>query len=118
MRSLPSLDNSDVTRCQCDGGGGTYLRELSRVSHCFWVLVYMETISSHQPVPECMTVADVAATLKVSDDTVLKQFGALEGVIDIGTPGSMHRRRKRVLRIPWWTLERYLADKQVKVRRR
>jgi hypothetical protein len=71
-----------------------------------------------RPLTEYLTVSDVAAILAVSDDTVLKQFGALGGVIDIGTPAGMHRRRKRVLRIPRRTLERYIADKQVKVRRR
>jgi hypothetical protein len=71
-----------------------------------------------RPLTEYLTVSDVAAILAVSDDTVLKQFGALDGVIDIGTPAAMHRRRKRVLRIPRRTLERYIADKQVKVRRR
>ena len=64
-----------------------------------------------------LTVADVAAILAVSDDTVLKQFGTLNGVIDIGTPGSKYRRRKRVLRIPQRTLERYVSDRQVRVRR-
>jgi hypothetical protein len=75
---------------------------------------------SHTPAPliEYLTVSDVATILAVSDDTVHKQFGALDGVIDIGTPGGMHRRRKRVLRIPRRTLERYISDKQVKVRRR
>jgi hypothetical protein len=67
---------------------------------------------------EYLTVADVAKILAVSDDTVLKQFGALDGVIDIGTSAGMHRRRKRVLRIPRCTLERYIADRQVTVRRR
>jgi hypothetical protein len=36
---------------------------------------------------------------------------------DIGTPATMHKRRKRVLRIPRRTLERYISDRQVKVRR-
>jgi hypothetical protein len=71
---------------------------------------------SHPPI-EYLTVADVATILAASDDTVLKQFGALDGVIDIGTPATMHKRRKRVLRIPRRTLERYIADRQVKVRR-
>jgi hypothetical protein len=70
------------------------------------------------PIIEYLTVADVAKILAVSDDTVLKQFGALDGVIDIGTPGGMHRRRKRVLRIPRRTLERYIAERGVTVRRR
>ena len=70
-----------------------------------------------QVTPEFLTVANVATILAVSEDTVLKQFGALDGVIDIGTPGTMRRRRKRVLRIPRRTLERYISDRQVKVRR-
>jgi hypothetical protein len=60
---------------------------------------------SSDPGIEYLTVADVAKILAVSDDTILKQFGALDGVIDIGTPGGMHRRRKRVLRISRRTLE-------------
>jgi hypothetical protein len=38
-----------------------------------------------------LTIVDVAAILRVSDDTVLKQSAALDGVIDIGTPAGMHR---------------------------
>ena len=64
------------------------------------------------------TVGEIAEILALSDDSVLKQFAGLDGVIDVGTAGGMHRRRKRLLRIPPRTLERYLADKQVKVRRR
>ena len=64
-----------------------------------------------------LTVAEVAAILSVSDDAVLKRFGSLDGVIDIGTPEGMHRRRKRVLRIPQRTLERFISEKQVKARR-
>jgi hypothetical protein len=67
--------------------------------------------------PEFLTVSDVATVLAVSEDTVLKQFGALDGVIDIGTAATMHKRRKRVLRIPQRTLDRYIADRQVRVRR-
>jgi hypothetical protein len=64
-----------------------------------------------------LTVSEVAKFLSVSDDTILKQFGSLPGVVDIGTSGGMHLRQKRVLRIPQRTLERYIADRQVKVRR-
>ena len=67
--------------------------------------------------PRMLTVSEVAAFLSVSDDTILKQFGSLPGVVDIGTPGGLHLRQKRVLRIPQRTLERYIADRQVKVRR-
>jgi hypothetical protein len=72
---------------------------------------------AESPPPRMLTVAEVATYLSVSDDTVLKQFGSLPGVIDIGTSGGMHLRQKRVLRIPQRTLERYIADRQVKARR-
>ena len=95
------------------------------VGHLCWVLAHMCTTTTTLPkttatlpLIEYLTVADVATFLAVSDDTILKQFGSLDGVIDIGTPAEMHRRRKRVLRIPRRTLERYIADKQVKIRRR
>jgi hypothetical protein len=68
-------------------------------------------------VENMLTVANVAAILAVSCDTVLRQFGGLDGVIDIGTPAGMHRKRKRVLRIPRRTLEKYISDRLVKVRR-
>ena len=72
---------------------------------------------SPDPRSPFLTVPEVALILAVSDDTVLKQFGGLDGVIDLGTPGGMHKRRKRVLRIPQQTLQRYIAERQVKVRR-
>ena len=74
----------------------------------------MSSTGTH--LPRLLTVAEVAATLSVSDDTVLKQFGALPGVIDIGTSETLHKRRKRILRIPQRTLERFISDRQVKVR--
>lgn len=61
-----------------------------------------------------LTVSEVATFLSVSDDTILKQFGSLPGVVDIGTSGGMHLRPKRVLRIPQRTLERYIAERQGK----
>lgn len=68
-------------------------------------------------VQQYLTVPEVAAILAASDDTILRQFGALDGVINIGTRATKHKRRKRVLRIPPRTLERYLSDRQVMVRR-
>lgn len=61
---------------------------------------------------------EVAAILNVSVTTVTRQFAALDGVIDLGTPTSCHKRRKRILRIPRSTLERYIAERNVKGRRR
>jgi len=67
--------------------------------------------------PQYLTVSEVAAILAVSDDTVLNHFSSLEGVIDIGSPEKMHKRKKRALRIPRPTLDRYIADRQVKARK-
>ena len=78
---------------------------------------FLGTAAPHLP-PQYLTVSDVASILSVSDDTILKQFGSLDGVIDIGSPATMHRRRKRILRIPRHTLDQYISDRQVKVRRR
>lgn len=60
----------------------------------------------------------IAAILNVSVTTVTRQFATLEGVIDIGTPTSCHKRRKRILRIPHSTFARYLAERNVQGRRR
>jgi hypothetical protein len=55
--------------------------------------------------PEYLTPEQVAKILQTSTDTVARHFGHLEGVIDLGTPETMHRRRKRNLRIPRHTLD-------------
>jgi hypothetical protein len=65
-----------------------------------------------------LTVEDVAGILAISTDTVTRQFEHAEGVLDLGTPGTLHRRRKRVLRIPRRTLERFIAERQVRQRSR
>jgi len=48
---------------------------------------------------ELLTVAEVAAILRVSDDTVTRRFAKVKGVIDLGSPETPKRRRYRVLRI-------------------
>jgi AraC-like DNA-binding protein len=67
---------------------------------------------------EYLTVEQVATMLQVSTSTIARQFGKMEGVIDLGTPEKMHKRRKRILRISRRTLERFIAERQVPVRRR
>ena len=52
------------------------------------------------PFSEYLTVEQVATILNVSTDTVARQFGKMEGVIDLGTPERLHKRRRRILRIP------------------
>jgi hypothetical protein len=65
-----------------------------------------------------LTPDEVAAILKVSVTTVTRQFAMLEGVLDLGSPTSCHKRRKRILRIPRSTLEWYIAERKVLGRRR
>ncbi len=59
---------------------------------------------------ELMTVKDVAEVLKVSEDTVVRRFAKMKGVIDLGVGESRHKRRYRVLRIPVTVVEKHLAD--------
>lgn len=50
---------------------------------------------------ELLTVAEVAAALKVSSDTVTRLFEDLPGVIVFGRPKETRsKRRYRTLRIP------------------
>src|SRR6266567_4757582 len=62
---------------------------------------------------ELLTLAEVAAILKCSPDTVARKFAKMPGVVDVGSPENptKHMRRYRVLRIPKATLERYLTQK-------
>ena len=60
---------------------------------------------------ELLTVAEVAAVMKCSEDAVTKRFSKMAGVIDLGRSESRQRRRYRVLRIPRAVLEKYLATK-------
>jgi uncharacterized SAM-dependent methyltransferase len=68
-------------------------------------------------IPEYLTLEQVATILQVSAETVARKFGNAEGVIDLGTPETLHKRRKRILRIPRRTLERFIAERQVRRRR-
>jgi transcriptional regulator GlxA family with amidase domain len=62
---------------------------------------------------EVFTVAEVAKLLKVSPDTVSRLFENEPGVIDLGSPERLHKRRYRVLRIPAAALNRFLHEKRV-----
>jgi hypothetical protein len=63
-----------------------------------------------------LSVFEVATVLGVSTNTVLRKFAALPGVIDIGSSETMHKRRKRILRIPRSTLEQFIQQHQAKRR--
>jgi len=58
---------------------------------------------------DMMTVAEVAAVLKVSPGTVVKIFAKMPGVKNLGTEGSLNKRRRRLLRIPRPLVERYVG---------
>jgi hypothetical protein len=60
---------------------------------------------------ELLTVRDVAQVLQCSEDSVIRRFAKLDGVIDLGRPENINRRRYRVLRIPKDVVERYLTRK-------
>lgn len=62
---------------------------------------------------EYLTVAQVAAILHVSTDTVIRKFGNQPGVVDLGSPEMQHKRRYRVLRIPRHVLNRVLDQRKV-----
>ena len=58
---------------------------------------------------DMMTVAEVARLLKVSPGTVVKIFAKMPGVKNLGTEGSLKKRRRRLLRIPRPLVERYIG---------
>lgn len=60
---------------------------------------------------ELLTVPEVAAVMKCSEDAVTRIFAKLPGVIDLGRAETRDKRRYRVLRIPRAVLEKYLAVK-------
>ena len=62
---------------------------------------------------EFFTVSEVAKMLKVSPDMVSRRFEKEPGVIDLGAPERLHKRRYRVLRIPAAVLNRSLHKKRV-----
>ena len=60
---------------------------------------------------ELLTVKDVAQVMKCSEDKVIRVFARMDGVIDLGRPENLSRRRYRVLRIPKQVVERYLTTR-------
>ena len=67
---------------------------------------------------ELLTVSEVAQALKLSEDFVLRHFGDLPGVIDLGSPELVGRRtgrkrRYRVLRIPRAVFEKFLIERRI-----
>jgi hypothetical protein len=59
------------------------------------------------------TVAEAAKILKVSRDTITRLFADEPGVVDLGSPERLHKRRYRVLRIPHAIFNRMIHTKCV-----
>lgn len=59
------------------------------------------------------TVAEAAEILKVSTDKVTRMFEDEPGVVDLGSPEQLHKRRYRVLRIPQSVFNRVLHKKRI-----
>ncbi|MGB7945131.1 MAG: hypothetical protein WCF42_17625 [Terriglobales bacterium] len=59
------------------------------------------------------TVAEAAKIIKVSRDTITRLFADEPGVVDLGSPEQLHKRRYRVLRIPHAVFNRVLHQKRV-----
>ena len=64
-----------------------------------------------------LTVQDVAHVLQCSENSVIRRFAKLDGVIDMGQQ-TLGVRRYRLLRIPKSVVERYLVSQQPKGNRR
>jgi hypothetical protein len=57
-----------------------------------------------------LTPRQVAKLLQVSTAWVYRTFAGVRGVIDLGSPETMHKRQRRFLRIPRSVLNQFLAE--------
>jgi hypothetical protein len=62
--------------------------------------------------PEYLTVSEVAATLRLSPDSVARRFAGRRGVLDLGRGEEMHRRQYRQLRISRAALTDFISEVQ------
>lgn len=63
---------------------------------------------------EAYTVAEVAAIMGFSRNTVIRVFERERGVLVLSRPESMHKRRYRSIRIPIAVFERVVNRLEVK----
>lgn len=70
-------------------------------------------IFASMQIPEYLTPKEAAAILRVSHDTITKQFENRRGVLIMGTTGGLRKRRYRTLRIPREALERFILEHRV-----
>ena len=62
---------------------------------------------------ELYSVAELATRLKISTDKVTRMFEDEPGVIDLGAPEKMHKRRYRILRISASVVNRVLQKRRI-----
>lgn len=63
---------------------------------------------------EIYSIAEIAKILKVSTDKVVRLFQDEPGVINLGAPEKLHKRRYRILRIPASVMHRVLQQRRIK----
>ena len=61
---------------------------------------------------EYYTVVEAARVLKCSSDKATRIFEDEPGIVDLGFPETMHKRRYRVLRIPIAVFNRVIAKRR------
>lgn len=65
------------------------------------------------PITEYLTPAEVAKTLKLSTDSVIRRFENRPGVLVLGREESRFKRKYRTLRIPREALEKFIVETRV-----
>lgn len=64
------------------------------------------------------SVAQVAELWGLSADSIIRLFDGEEGVLRLGKPESLHKRRRIILRIPESVLARVYREHSTKKKRR
>ncbi len=64
---------------------------------------------------QLLTVTEVSQLLRISPDTVIRYFSDRPGVVDLGNPEDVRRRKRRyrILRIPRVELEKFLNENRI-----
>jgi hypothetical protein len=74
----------------------------------------MSILKSPSAPIEYLTPDEAAAILRVSPDTITRKFENRKGVLDLGSPETCHKRRRRVLRIPREVFDQYVHEIRVR----
>ena len=65
---------------------------------------------------EYLTVSEAAEILRVSPDTIGRRFENVPGVLNLGYPEKMRKRRYRLLRIPKSALHEFIQENETRGR--